>query len=101
MECYWEIIAALKVRTSNKKGRHLSPGEAIRLFEGFGVEIPDLLTKAQKSMFKTTSVNRSLRHWGYDHETLQSAAVRFVAGIRFVTPGGQQTSRLEQPFAMT
>ena len=95
MEYYWELIAALKVRTSNKKGRHLSPGEAIRLFEQFGVEIPELLIKAQKSMFKTTSVNRYLLHWGYDHETLhrQSAAVRFVAGIRCVTPGGQQTSR--------
>jgi hypothetical protein len=31
MEYYWELIAALKVRTSNKKGRHLSTGEAIRL----------------------------------------------------------------------
>src|ERR1700693_5378249 len=49
MEYYWELIAALKVRTSNKKGRHLSPGEAIRLFEQFDVETPELLTKAQKS----------------------------------------------------
>jgi hypothetical protein len=31
MEYYCELIAALKVRTSNKKGRHLSTGEAIRL----------------------------------------------------------------------
>jgi hypothetical protein len=32
-------------------------------------------------MFKTTTVNRYLRQWGYDHETLlrQSAAVRFQA----------------------
>jgi hypothetical protein len=29
MEQYCELIAALKVRTSNKKGRHLSTGEAI------------------------------------------------------------------------
>jgi hypothetical protein len=29
MEYYCELIAALKVRTSNKKGRHLSTGEAI------------------------------------------------------------------------
>src|SRR5271165_7052335 len=41
MEYYCELIAALKVRTSNKKGRHLSTGEAIRLIEEFGVEIPD------------------------------------------------------------
>ena len=40
-----------------------------------------LLTKAQKSMFKTTTVNRYLRRWGYDHETLrrQPTAVRFQA----------------------
>ena len=31
MEYYCELIAAIKVRTSNKKGRHLSTGEAIRL----------------------------------------------------------------------
>ena len=40
MEYYCELIAALKVRTSNKKGRHLSTGEAIRLIEEFGVETP-------------------------------------------------------------
>src|SRR5260370_21087838 len=81
MEYYCELIAAIKVRTSNKKGRHLSTGEAIRLIEEFGVETPDGLVKAQKSTFKTTTVNRYLRQWGYDHETLrrQPAAVRFQA----------------------
>jgi len=81
MEYYCELIAAIKVRTSNKKGRHLSTGEAIRLIEEFGVETPDGLAKAQKSMLKTTTVNRYLRQWGYDHETLrrQPAAVRFQA----------------------
>jgi hypothetical protein len=81
MAYYCELIAALKVRTSNKKGRHLSTGEAIRLIEEFGVETPDGLIKAQKSTFKTTTVNRYLRQWGYDHETLrrQPAAVRFQA----------------------
>ena len=59
MEYYCELIAAIKVRTSNKKGRHLSTGEAIRLIEEFGIETPDGLIKAQKSMFKTTTVN-----WG-------------------------------------
>jgi hypothetical protein len=56
LEYYCELIAAIKVRTSNKKGRHLSTGEAIRLIEEFGVETPDGLIKAQKSMFKTTTV---------------------------------------------
>jgi hypothetical protein len=45
MEYYCELIAAIKVRTSNKKGRHLSTGEAIRLIEKFGIETPDGLVK--------------------------------------------------------
>jgi hypothetical protein len=69
MEYYCELIVAIKVRTSNKKGRHLSTGEAIRLIEEFGVETPDGLIKAQKSMFRPTTVNRCLRQWGYDHDS--------------------------------
>lgn len=46
MEYYCELIAAIKVRTSNKKGRHLSTGEAIRLIEKLGIETPDGLVKA-------------------------------------------------------
>jgi hypothetical protein len=81
MEYYCELIAAIKVRTSNKKGRHLSTGEAIRLIEEFGIETPDGLMKLAKSMLNATTANRYLRQWGYDHETLrrQSAAVRFQA----------------------
>ena len=40
MERYCELIAAIKVRTSNKKGRHLSTAEAIRLIETFGIRRP-------------------------------------------------------------
>jgi hypothetical protein len=38
MERYCEVVAALKVRTSNAKGRHLSTAQAIRLLEEFGVD---------------------------------------------------------------
>jgi len=38
---YCEIIAALKIRTNNKKGRHLSTKRAIELLEEHGVETPD------------------------------------------------------------
>jgi hypothetical protein len=81
MEYYCELIAAIKVRTSNKKGRHLSTGEAIRLIEEFGIETPDGLVRAPESMFKKSTVNRYLQQWGYDRETLrrQPAAVRFQA----------------------
>jgi len=40
------IVAALKIRTSNKKGRHLSTARAIRLLEEDGVETPEGLVRA-------------------------------------------------------
>ncbi len=40
LERYCELIAALKLRTSNTQGRHLSTSEAIRLLETYGVETP-------------------------------------------------------------
>lgn len=41
MERYCEAIAALKVRTCNGKGRHLSTVQAIRLLEEHGVDTPE------------------------------------------------------------
>src|SRR5215468_10020029 len=38
LERYLERIAALKVRTANGKGRHLSTREAIRVLENYGVD---------------------------------------------------------------
>src|SRR5271169_3788724 len=38
IERYCEIIAALKLRTSNKKGRHVSTARAIELMTQHGVE---------------------------------------------------------------
>ena len=38
LERYCELIAALKLRTTNKQGRHLSTGRAIELLEDYGVE---------------------------------------------------------------
>ena len=45
MERYCEIVAALKIRTSNKKGRHLSTVRAIELLEEHGVETPEGLVR--------------------------------------------------------
>ena len=81
MEQYCEIIAALKIRTSNKKGRHLSTSEAIRLLEEYGVETPDGVVKAPKGLIKKPTINRYLTLWGYDQASLavQQAVVRFQA----------------------
>jgi len=44
-----ELIAAIKVRTSNKKRRHLSTAEAIRLLDEFGIEPPDGSVQARRT----------------------------------------------------
>jgi hypothetical protein len=81
LERYCELIAAIKVRTSNRKGRHLSTTSAIRLLEEHGIQTPDGHIKAPPGLLKPTTVNRYLKHWGYNHETLlrQPPAVRFQA----------------------
>ncbi len=81
LEGYCELVAALKVRTSNKKNRHLSTGEAIRLLKEEGINTPSGYVQAPKGLLKKATVNRYLKQWGYDHQTLrrQPPAVRFQA----------------------
>lgn len=81
LERYCEIVAALKIRTSNKKGRRLSTARAIELLEDHGVETPEGLVQAAKGQLNKATVNRYLRLWGYDHARMirAPAAVRFEA----------------------
>lgn len=81
MERYCEVIAALKVRTSNAKGRHLSTAQAIRLLEEFGVDTPEGFLRVAPDVLTIPTVNRYLKQWGYDQRTLrrQPPAVRFQA----------------------
>jgi hypothetical protein len=81
MEKYCQIIAAMKIRTRNKKGHHLPTTEAIRLLEEFGIETKHGLVKAPKSVLKKTTVNRYLKDWGYDVRSLdiEPVSVRFQA----------------------
>jgi hypothetical protein len=81
LERYCEVIAALKVRTSNKKGRHLSTSRTIQLLEEEGINTPDGHLQAPQGLLKKSTVNRYLKKWGYDRDTLlrQAPAVRFQA----------------------
>ena len=81
MERFCEVIAALKLRTTNKKGRHLSTARAIELLEEHGVETPGGELRAAPGLLTRATVNRYLALWGYDHARLTraSAAVRFQA----------------------
>ncbi len=81
LERWCEIIAALKLRTTNKKGRRLSTARALELMEQHGVETPDGLVRPATGLLRRTTVNRYLRQWGYDQARLTRApaAVRFQA----------------------
>jgi hypothetical protein len=78
---YRELIAAIKIRTSNKKGRHLSTAEAIRLLEDYDLQTPDGFVQAPQGVLKKPTVNRYLKHWGLDRQRLtrEPPAVRFQA----------------------
>ena len=81
MTRFCEVIAALKIRTSNGQGRKLSTNRAIELLEEHGVNTPDGLVRADPGTLRPTTVNRWLRTWGLDHPrmTRAPAAVRFEA----------------------
>ncbi|GGA18447.1 hypothetical protein CYANOKiyG1_32910 [Okeania sp. KiyG1] len=81
MENYCEVIAAMKIRTNNSKGRHLSTVRAIELLEEYGIETPDGFIQPPKELLKKSTVNYYLKAWGYDHTSLtrQPPAVRFQA----------------------
>lgn len=81
MERYCELIAAIKVRTSNKKGRHLSTPESIRLLEEYGVETPTGLVQVEKGLLSKTTVNRYLLRWKWDYKStrVQPVVVHFEA----------------------
>ncbi len=81
MKQFCELIAAIKIRTSNKKGRHLSTPEAIRLLEQYGIDTPNGHIQPSSGLLKKTTINRYLRKWGYDLATLgrQPPVVRFQA----------------------
>lgn len=78
LERYCEIIAAIKIRTSNRKGRHLSTVQAIRLLEEDGINTPDGHVTVPVGLLKPTTVNRYLNKWGYDRDTLLRQPVVFT-----------------------
>ncbi len=66
MERFCELVAAMKLRTTNQKGRHLSTGRALELLVEHGIETPDGLVRAPPGLLTRTTVNRYLRAWGLD-----------------------------------
>lgn len=81
IERWCEIIAAMKVRTTNRKGRHLSTVRILQLLVEHGVETPDGLQKLAPGRLTASTINRHMRRLGYDRDrmTRQPPAVRFQA----------------------
>jgi hypothetical protein len=81
MERFCELIAAMKLRTTNLKGRHLSTGRAIELLVEPGIATPSGLVQVQPGLLTRSTVNRYLRAWGMDGTRLAQPppAVRFQA----------------------
>lgn len=78
---YCELVAALKLRTTNKQGRHLSTQRAIQLLEQHGIETPHGIVRPPQGVLHKTTVDAYLRQWHLDqpHLTRQPPAVRFEA----------------------
>lgn len=64
MERYCEIIEALKLRTTNDKGRHLSTKRGLGLLIDYGVKTQQGLVRAPAGVLTKRTVNRYLRAWG-------------------------------------
>ena len=81
MERYCELIAALKLRTTNKQGRHLSTKRAIELLEDYGVETAQGIVRAPQGVLTRSTINEYLTRWHLDQPRLrrQPPAVRFQA----------------------
>ena len=60
MKKYCELIAALKLRTTNKNGRHLSNAACIRILEEHGIETNDGLVKAPAKLLKNSPYAKTI-----------------------------------------
>jgi hypothetical protein len=76
-----EIVAAMKIRTTNRKGRHLSTVRVLELLQEHGVDTPNGFVKLEKGRITASTLNRHLSRLGYDHERMirEPPAVRFQA----------------------
>ncbi len=81
METYAEIITVLKIRTANRKGRHISTARAIKLLEEDG------LVRAPPGLLKRVTIDRLLRVYGLDY----TRVTRPVAARSFPGAARQRT----------
>jgi hypothetical protein len=79
LERVCEVVAAMKIRTTNRKGRHLSTVRVLELLEKHGVDTPDGFVKLDKGRITASTLNRHLNRLGYDHGRM----IRVPPAVRF------------------
>ncbi len=70
MHHYCELIAALKIRTTNKKGRHLSTPRALWILENHGVDVEGERILVPRGLLKASTVNRYLKRLSFSPKGL-------------------------------
>jgi len=78
---YCELIAALKIRSTNRKGKQLSTPKAIEILENHGVELEDRKIISPKGLLTKPTVNRYLKRFGFSSKNFrcEPVVVRFQA----------------------
>ena len=66
VERWCEIVAAMKVPTTNKKGRHLSTVRTLQLLLEHGVETPDSFQKLAPGRLTASTVKERLNKGSAD-----------------------------------
>lgn len=64
MFLYCELIAALKIRSTNRKGKQLSTPRAIDILENHGIDLEGRRIKSPKGLLTKPTVNRYLKRLG-------------------------------------
>lgn len=78
---YCELIAALKIRSTNRKGKQLSTPRAIEILENHGVELEDRKIISPKGLLTKPTINRYLKSFGFSSKNFrcEPVVVRFQA----------------------
>ena len=78
---YCELIAALKIRSTNRKGKQLSTPRIIEILENHGVEIEGKRIMISKGLLTKPTVNRYLKRFGLTSKNFlcEPVVVRFQA----------------------
>jgi transposase InsO family protein len=78
---YCELIAALKIRSTNRKGKQLSTSRAIWILENHGVDVDGNRIIVSKGLLTKSTVNRYLKRLNFTSKNFrcEPVVVRFQA----------------------